>query len=114
MKKILFAITFTAFASIAESQVKLNDRTHEQKLNEQYCTGLFQSTDGIILDMENNPAVGSYYNILDWLDMRVAGLRVYKLRSANRVPYIRGQVPGVFVDEQQVPLSYLNSLPTTD
>jgi hypothetical protein len=114
MKKIFLMVGLVINSLMLFGQVKLNGQAPQQKLNEEYCSGLFQSTDGIIFDMDKNPAVGSYNNFLDWLDMRVAGLRVYKLRNGNRVPYIRGQVPGVFVDEQQVPLSYLNSLPTAD
>ena len=114
MKKI-FLSAFVALGSIvAFGQAQINNQTAEQKLNEQYCTGLFKSANGIILDLENSPAAGAYSNILDWLDSRVAGLKVYKTRSGIRIPYIRNQVASIFVDEQEVKASYLNSLAASD
>jgi hypothetical protein len=114
MKKIFLPV-FVALSSITVfGQTKVNNQTAEQKLNEQYCTGLFKSTQGTILDLENNPAAGAYSNILDWLESRVAGLKVYKKRSGVRIPYIRNQVANIFVDEQQVSASYLNSFPASD
>ena len=114
MKKI-FLFAFVAQCSITVfGQTRINNQTAEQKLNEQYCTGLFKSTQGTILDLENSPGAGAYSNILDWLEGRVAGLKVYKKRSGTRIPYIRNQVASIFVDEQQVNASYLNSFPASD
>ena len=114
MKKIFLSAFIACSSSITFGQVKINSQTAEQKLNEEYCTGLFKSTPGTILDLENNPAAGAYSNILDWLESRVAGLKVYKKRNGVRIPYIRNQVASIFVDEHQVNASYLNSLPASD
>ena len=113
--KNIFLSAFVALGStIAFGQEQVNNKTAEQKLNEQYCTGLFKSTKGIILDLENSPAAGAYPNILDWLEGRVAGLKVYKTRTGIRIPYIRNQAASIFVDEQQVNASHLNSFPASD
>lgn len=114
MKKVFLSVIVTLCSIIAFAQEKVNDQTREQKLNEQYCDGLFKSADGTILDLETSPAAGAYLNILEWLDGRVAGLKVYKTRYNVYIPYIRGQVANIFVDEQQVTTSYLNSLPVSD
>ena len=114
MKKILLSVFLAMSSIMAFSQVQINNQSAEQKLNEQYCTGLFKSTPGTILDLENSPAAGAYSNILDWLESRVAGLKVYKKRSGVRIPYIRNQAASIFVDEQQVNAGYLNSLPASD
>jgi len=113
MKKILFSIVAVILSFMAIGQIKVDNKTPEQKLNEQYCTGLFRSAEGIIFDLENNSVAGAYLNILDWLEYRVAGLRVYKTRNDIRIPYIRGQVASVYVDEHLVTASYLNSLPVS-
>ena len=114
MKKILLTAFVAGSSIISFCQTKINNQSAEQRLNEQYCTGLFKSANGTILDLENSPVAGAYSNILDWLESRVAGLKVKKTRSGIRIPYIRNQVASIFVDEQQVNASYLNSLPASD
>ncbi|MBL7725809.1 MAG: hypothetical protein JNK27_16845 [Chitinophagaceae bacterium] len=86
----------------------------EQKLNDMYCSGLFKSTDGSIFEIASVPGINAYTNILDWLQGRVAGLRVFTNRTGVSVPYIRGGVPGIFVDEMQVSAGYLESLNIND
>lgn len=79
-----------------------------------YCSGLFKSTDGSIFDIASVPGINAYTNILDWLQGRVAGLQVFTTRIGVSVPYIRGGVPGIFVDEMQVSAGYLESLNIND
>lgn len=115
MKKI-FLSAFVAVCSIAAlAQTRIaNTQTPEEKLNDQYCTGLFKSTEGTIFDLLNNSTASSYFNVLNWLEGRVAGLHVYTLRNGNRIPVIRGQQASIYVDEVQVTPSYLNSLSSSD
>ena len=56
----------------------------------------------------------AYFNILDWLEGRVAGLQVFVSRSGIRVPVIRGSIATIFVDEMRIDPSFLNSLSTND
>lgn len=114
MKTLLLTILSACFGIAISAQQTINNKTIEQKLNEEYCTGLFQTTEGKILDVASNASASSYLNILEWLQGRVAGLQVYTGRNGVSTPLIRGRVPGIFVDEQQVPLSYLNSLSVHD
>jgi hypothetical protein len=88
----------------------------EDKLNEEYCSGLFKSTDGVIFDFSSNEnaSAKTYINVLDWLPGRVAGLQVFKTKTGVSVPLIRNSVPGIYVDEMPVAASYLNSLSTAD
>ena len=58
--------------------------------------------------------VGAYFNILDWLEGRVAGLQVFVSGSGVRVPVIRGSVATIFVDEMRMDALFLNSLPVND
>jgi hypothetical protein len=87
----------------------------QEKLNNEYCTGLFKSYDGIIFDLANdNESAGSYLNILEWLQGRVAGLQIYHTRYGTPIPFIRNTRAALFVDEVPVDPAFLNSLPVSD
>ena len=116
--KLLLTIFLSGLFSLCLSAqtYKGKDRTLslEEKLNQEYCTGLFQSADGTILDVTSSPSVQSYANILDWLQGRVAGVQVYKSWTGTSIPVIFGGVPAIFVDEMQVGANYINSLNIND
>lgn len=114
MKKILLIAFVFLGCQYTYGQTRINNKTHEEKLNELYCKGLFKSAEGTIFDMEANPGALSYLNILDWLEGRVSGLKIYKSRTGVSYPYIRNRLAGVFVDEIQVSSSYLNAIPTSE
>lgn len=115
MKRLIILSAFTALVLGASAQKYAGSGRDNSKeiLNNKYATGLFKSADGTIIDVEKEN-VQAYFNILDWLDGRVAGLQVYTLRSGVRVPVIRGSIAGVYVDELRVDASFLNSLSVND
>jgi hypothetical protein len=82
-------------------------------LNEQYASGIFKDAEGTIIDVEKEN-VQAYFNILDWLNGRVAGLQIYITRTGTRVPVIRGSAATIFVDEMRMDASFLNSLSVND
>ena len=118
MKKLLLSAFVFAISIAAFSQKRIAPtKTVEQRLNEEYCSGLFSTSDGTYFDMlDDNATISakSYFNILDWLQGRVAGLRVYTLRNNDRLPIIRNSVAKIYVDEIPVAFDFLNSLPVTD
>lgn len=117
MKRMLIVFLASLLSlTITAQSYKGENRTFNlsQELNDLYCSGLFRSTDGTIIEVANNMGARTYFNILDWLEGRVAGLQVYKSNSGVFIPVLRGGVPGVYVDEMPVPLDYLNSLNTAD
>ena len=102
--------TFTAFG-----QKRIAPKSPEEKLNEEYCSGLFKMEDGVIFDLlSDNTSANSYYNILDWLNGRVAGLQVYTLRNGVRMPVIRNQRTSIYVDEIPVSADFLTALSVND
>jgi hypothetical protein len=114
MKKI-FLITGLIIASLVGiSQTQVSNKSRGEILNEQYTTGLFKTANGTIFDIENEISAQAFFNILDWLEGRVAGLQVFVARSGARVPVIRGSVASIFVDEMRMDPSFLNSLSTHD
>lgn len=117
MKKILLTsmLFATTLAVAAQRYTGQNAPRKEDILNKEYCTGMFKSTDGTILDLtdDNTSAIG-YLNILDWMQGRVAGLQVYTSRNGIRIPYIRDSRASIFIDEIPVDASFLNSLSVSD
>ena len=116
MKKLVVLLLLSAgslltFSQTYSAQKKL---TPEEKLNEEYCSGLFRNASGTILEIPDNPGVQSYLNILDWLQGRVAGLQIYSTRADVKIPFIRGSQAKIYVDEIAVDPGYLNALPVTD
>jgi hypothetical protein len=90
--------------------------TRAEELNSRYCSGLFCAIDGTYFDMENDPAaIGApaYFNILDWLQGRVAGLQVLQFRNV-RIPYLRNQPAAIFLDEMRISPDFLNALSVND
>lgn len=117
MKKILvsFVISLFSIASFAQSyKGSVENKSIQQKLNDEYCTGFFKSADGQILDVASDLSSNAYFNILDWMQGRVLGVQIYRTTSGVSVPVIRGTVPGIYIDEMPVSLSFLNSLPVFD
>ena len=114
MKKILLiaALFTTTLAVMAQTRVS-NPKSPQELLNDRYASSLFKNAEGTIFDIENEN-VQSYFNILDWLQGRVAGLQIYVSRSGIRVPVIRGSIATIFVDEMRMDASFLNSLSVND
>jgi hypothetical protein len=117
MKKIAL-IAFTSVVSFTLFSQRYPGNTNtlpKEKLNNEYCTGLFKTQDGTIIDLVNeNESAKGYFNILEWLQGRVAGLQIYYTRYGTPVPFIRNTRGSIFVDEIPVDAGYLNDLPVAD
>ncbi|HEY2721332.1 MAG TPA: hypothetical protein VGI82_06390 [Chitinophagaceae bacterium] len=117
MKRVL-VVTIAALFHLVLFAQKYSGKdviSPKEKLNNEYCSGLFKSYDGIIFDLTNeNESALNYLNILNWLDGRVPGLQIYYTRDKIPVPFIRNTRASIFVDEEQVDPSVLNNLTTAD
>jgi len=117
MKQVLvvaIGLLFTSAIAAQSYKGAANTLTIEDRLNEMYCTGMFKSTDGVILDVASSSSAKAYINILDWMQGRVAGLQVYPSKTGISIPVIRGGIPAIYVDEVPVSPSFLNSLNVND
>jgi hypothetical protein len=118
MKKLFLIITVVAFSIPVFSQKRIAQvKTKEDLLNEEYCSGLFntQHADYFdFLDDRVNASAMAYLNVLDWLQGRVAGLQIYTTKNNLRIPFIRNQRAGVYVNEMRVDYDYLSMLPVSD
>lgn len=118
MKKLFLILTVAAFSIPALSQKRISQaKTKEELLNEQYCSGLFNTANAVyfdFLDDRVNSSAVAYLNVLDWLQGRVAGLQIYNTKNNLRIPVIRSQRAAVYVNEIRMDYDYLNMLPVTD
>jgi hypothetical protein len=116
MKKAIVILGLLVAAAVPAQtyQGETRAQTPEEKLNEMYCTGMFQSAHGTILDVASSTSAKTFLNILDWMQGRVAGLQVYRTHTGVSVPVMRGNVPGVYLDEIPVSLDYLSALSVND
>src|ERR1044071_4959080 len=101
MKKILLFAAMSLMLTWSNAQTYVGNRSQspEQRLNDEYCDGLFKNADGTILDVGNNNAAKGYLNILDFLQGRVAGLQIYHQKDGTAVPFIRNERAGIYIDE---------------
>jgi len=114
MKKILLiAALITTTVGVMAQKYTSRAKSPKELLNDKYTSGLFKNAEGTIFDIENE-TVGAYFNILDWLEGRVAGLQVFVSGSGVRVPVIRGSVATIFVDEMRMDAPFLNALPANN
>src|SRR6186713_3021833 len=113
MKKSLLILTFTLILATLHGQSYRGSysASRYELLNEKYCTGLFKSADGSIIDVLNETSAATYLNILDWIQGRIAGLQIYKSRTGVSIPYIRGTQARIFVDEMPMDPGFLTMLP---
>src|SRR4030095_10220720 len=117
MKKIVLLISASVLNLVLFAQRYPGNAyvSPKEKLNNEYCSGVFKTYDGTIIDLVNeNESAKSYLNILGWLQGRVAGLQIYYTRYGTPIPFIRNTRSTIFVDEMPVDAGYLNNLPVTD
>lgn len=114
MKKVLLVSLACSLAIAVLAQKRIAHKSPQEKLNEEYCSGMFKTEDGMIFDLLSDNTVSGYFNVLDWLQGRVAGLQVFTLRNGVRIPVIRMQQTSIYVDEMPVSPDVLNLLPVTD
>ena len=116
MKKlfVLLLLTTGSLLTMGQTYSAQKKLTPQEKLNEQYCSGLFKNVDGTILEVSDNQSAQGYLNILDWLEGRVAGLQIYSSWAGVKIPFIRGSQAKIYVDEMAVDAGYLNLLPISD
>lgn len=117
MKKITLIISSLTLCLLVFAQ-QYNGKavmSPKEKLNDEYCSGLFKSYDGAIIDLSNdNGSASGYLNILNYLNGRVAGLQIYYTRDRTAVPFFRNQKASIFVDETPVDPGFLKDLQVTD
>src|SRR4030095_13200627 len=117
MKKIVLLISASVLNLVLFAQRYPGNAyvSPKEKLNNEYCSGVFKTYDGTIIDLVNeNESAKSYLNVLEWLQGRVAGLQIYYTRYGTPVPFIRNTRASIFIDEMPVGADHVNNLPVAD
>jgi hypothetical protein len=116
MKKSIVTLSFLILSVVCFAQGRKAPLTREEQLNAEYCSGLFSTIDGTYFDLANDDnalSVSGYFNVLNWLQGRVAGLQVYNYRGTP-IPFIRNSPAAIYVDEMRVDATFLDVLPVSD
>lgn len=100
---------------IEEVKVVAKKVDKKAELDKELSSGRFSSMDATIFDFVNeNKDAQSSFNILQWLQGRVAGVTFTMDSSGNYIPSIRGSQANLFLDEMPVDASMISSLPVSN
>jgi hypothetical protein len=98
---------------LAGVEVTSRTRTPEQKLDDEYTSGLFRGGDGYTFVVENDPIANSSMSVLDYLKGRVAGLQISGNGSDMQMSW-RGGTPSLFMNEMNSDVSMVQSTSMAD
>lgn len=100
---------------IEEVKVTAKKIDKKAELDKELSSGRFSSMDATIFDFVNdNKDAQSSFNILQWLQGRVAGVTFTMDSSGNYIPSIRGSQANLFLDEMPTDASMISSLPVSN
>ncbi|WP_131667073.1 hypothetical protein [Chryseobacterium taiwanense] len=98
---------------IEEVKIIKQKKNLTKKLNDELSSLTFRNSNEVIFDFVNDINAGSYMNILDYLQGRVAGLQMQK-RGFDVTATFRGAPISLFLDEMPASPSQISSLPSSD
>ncbi|MFZ4928929.1 hypothetical protein [Chryseobacterium sp. Mn2064] len=99
--------------NIEEVKIRGEIRSKTKKLNSELSSALFKSAREDVFDFVNDPSAIISTNILQWLQGRVAGLRI-ETQGGTSTPYLQGQKTEVYLDEMPVSTSQIANMSTSD
>jgi hypothetical protein len=111
MKNLVFSIIIAVFTLPVCGQVIKSSPA--KSVEDLYCSGLFKSTDGTIIDLMEVETAG-YINIFSYLQGRVSGYQVTIGRNGTIIPLLRGHVPAIFINEMPATAAGVNYLSVND
>ncbi len=89
-------------------------KSDEEKLNQQYTSGLFSSGNARVFDLENDPFALSSMSVLDYLRGKVAGLQITTGGMDGGAVSRRGSPTDVFLNEMPTDLLQVQTTPMSD
>ncbi|MFC0344284.1 hypothetical protein [Epilithonimonas hispanica] len=100
---------------IEEVKVTAKKVDKKAELDKELSSGKFTSMNATIFDLVNeNKDAATSFNILQWLQGRVAGVTFTMDNSGNYIPSIRGSQASLFLDETPVDASMISSVPVSN
>lgn len=95
--------------TLATVEVKARQKSKQEKVEEQYVSGMFSGGNGQTFVIEDDPVAQTAMNVFTYLSGRVAGLRVAQAGGTVSLNW-RGGSPAVFLDEMMVDVSTLQGI----
>jgi len=94
--------------------VRARQKSAEQKLDEQYASGLFSGGDAYIFDLTSDPVANGYPDIFAYLQGKVAGLQITTGANGQVAMVWRGSTPVLYLNEMRVDPQQIRSTPVAD
>jgi hypothetical protein len=91
--------------------IKAKQKSKEEKMNEEYVSGLFTSMDDITFITEDDPFAQSSPSVFNYLQGKVAGLQVDP--SGPTLSW-RGGTPTLYLNEMQTEADFIQSVSMSD
>jgi len=99
--KVMSTVTITAKA-----------KTAKDRMEEKYVSGLFTG-DAVNFDLVNDPLAGSYMDVFQFLQGRVAGLQINYGGGEPTLSW-RGGTPSVYLNEMRADVDMIQATPVSD
>lgn len=93
--------------------IKAKQKSKEEKMNEEYSSGLFTGGDGYTFITEDDPFAQSSLSVLNYLQGKVAGLQI-TMGGAEPSLSWRGGTPSLYLNEMQADASQIQTLSMSD
>jgi hypothetical protein len=93
--------------------VRTTAKSRAEQFNEEFVSGLFQSSGERVISVMDDPSAVGFSNIFSYLEGRVAGLQIAGGFNGG-VARWRGSPVAFFLDEVRVPAQQVASIPMTD
>ncbi|MCY0969539.1 hypothetical protein [Chryseobacterium wangxinyae] len=98
---------------IEEVKIKISKKDKTKKLNEELSSPLFSNINEQVFDLVNdNTDAKTSFNILAWLQSRVAGLQV-NFEQGNYIPYLRDRKVDLYLNEMKVNAEQISNFPVS-
>ncbi|MBX2931028.1 MAG: hypothetical protein KF781_03650 [Chitinophagaceae bacterium] len=104
---------FNKTTTLEEVTVTTKYKRPEDKLDNEYTSGLFRGGDAQQFDIENDPMAVGAINILSYLEGRVAGLMINNTSAPPSIMW-RGGTPGLYLNEMLTSSDAIQTISVSD
>ncbi len=91
-----------------------HQKTPEEKMDEKYTSGFFSGGDAHTFILENDLTAQSALTLMQYLQGKIAGLQITIDGSGSSTATWRGSTPTIFMDEMQMDMQSVQTVPMTD
>lgn len=106
----------SAYKTLQEVIIKSRAKPKEEAIDQRYSSGLFAGGNGQVFDIMSDPAANAGFDILTYLQGRVAGLQISRGGGAGGGVSMswRGAMPDLYLDQMRVDAGTIQSINIRD